>query len=781
MESQNQIKLVLSDADALTGISDILAQGEVRHRTDLARKLCDDHGFHDARGRAQLSGCLKALNELSASGHFELPAARSRPGVGTPRRLSAPVPLPTGLPDTAGAVQELRLVLVSNDQQRCLWNELMHEHPCGPGPLVGCQLRYLIGSAHGWLGGFGFSAAALNLRDRDAWIGWDNEARQAQLHRVLGMSRFLLRPQGCRNLASHVLGQVIKRVADDFEGRFGYRPCLLESFVDTAMFDGACYRAANFERVGATCGRGREDRRHERNKTIKDIYVYPLQSDFRQRLGVVSFRWSPLAVGEGLDSEHWATQEFGDAPLGDKRLSQRLVSSAALLATQPGRSFTAVAQSDVAAIKGHYRLIDRPETDADIVTMDAILAPHQERTCQRMANEAHVLCIADGTTLNYNGLSRCTGLGDVGSNQTGARSRGIQMHTTLAVNGDGIPLGIVDVRCRMPQEDAPENTPSTPLEQKRSYDWVAGLQSCVELSAQLPDTRITCVMDREGDFFELFDAHREQAGVDLLIRARHNRNTADGKLFDRLRAGKVRGTVQLEVKRQSARPKRSRQKARPARTRRIADLDLRYEQVEFAAPKKLKHKGSVKLWVVHAQETKPPAGVKPLQWCLLTSREITDASDAQQCLVDYALRWRIEEWHRVLKTGCRVEELAHQGVERLERAIAINLVIAWRLMVLVLLGREVPELPAEIMFSDIELLVLSAWARTVRAKPPSTLGAAAVLVARIGGYTNRNKDSPPGHEVMWYGYQFLSSMCQGYDLCLGTISATDEATALPER
>ena len=126
----------------------------------------------------------------------------------------------------------------------------------GPGPLVGCQLRYLIRSAHGWLGGFGFSAAALNLRDRDAWIGWDSATRQAQLHRVLGMSRFLLRPRDCHNLASQVLGQVLKRVADDFEHRFGYRPYLLESFVDTTRFDGTCYRAANFQRVGATQGRG---------------------------------------------------------------------------------------------------------------------------------------------------------------------------------------------------------------------------------------------------------------------------------------------------------------------------------------------------------------------------------------------------------------------------------------------------------------------------------------------------------------------------------------------
>ncbi len=577
------------------------------------------------------------------------------------------------------------------------------------------------------------------------------------------MSRFLLRPRGCHNLASHVLGRVLKRVADDFESRFDYRPYLLETFVDTSMFDGTCYRAANFLRVGKTQGRGRQDRGHDYRTTIKDIYVYPLVADFRQRLGVEAPHWSSLAVGDGLDSAHWATQEFGDAPLGDKRLSQRLVASAAHLATQPGRAFTAVSKSDVAAIKGYYRLIDRPDLDA--VTMASILTPHQVRTRQRMANEEQVLCIADGTTLDYTGLAECEGLGNTGSNQTGARSRGIQMHSTLAVNAEGVPLGIVDVRCRTAQEDAPKTTGATPIEEKKSFDWVAGLHSCMDLAAQLPDTRITCVMDREADFYELFDAHRANACVDLLIRANHNRSTTSGeKLFDRLRASKRQSTLRLEVKRQSARPKRSKQKARPARRRRVAQMALRYQQVEFAAPRDLKGKDPITLWVVHAQEQKSPAGVKPLEWCLLTSREISTVTDAERCLADYALRWRIEDWHRVLKTGCRVEDLAHQRVERLERAIAINLVIAWRIMVMTLLGRDVPELPAEILFSDVEIRVLGAWAHTVRAKPPMTLGEAMLLVARIGGYTNRNNDPPPGHELMWYGYQNLNLMCMGFEL-----------------
>ena len=107
-----------------------------------------------------------------------------------------------------------------------IWNEMMlREHPQGAGPLVGCQLRYLINSDHGWLGGFSFSAAALNLRDRDQWIGWDTDQHRAHLHRVLGMSRFLLRTSvHCHNLASTMLGMVLRQVGADFETQYGYAP-----------------------------------------------------------------------------------------------------------------------------------------------------------------------------------------------------------------------------------------------------------------------------------------------------------------------------------------------------------------------------------------------------------------------------------------------------------------------------------------------------------------------------------------------------------------------------
>lgn len=765
MEVQSQIKRRLSAAEALEQVRALVAGGEVGHRMGLAQAVCERFGFVDACGRAQVTGCLKALRELERSGAIVLPAARSCPAAGMPRRLEAPVPLPVGLPEQVQAVRGLELVLVASEAQRRTWNELMlREHPRGAGPLVGCQLRYLIVSEHGYLGGFGFSAAALALADRDAWIAWDAETRRAQLHRVVSLSRFLIRAPGCRNLASQVMGAVLRRLADDFEQGFGYRPYLVESFVDTAAFEGTCYRASNWIEVGCTRGRGRQDRAHAGAAGSKAIYVYPLVAEFRQRLGVVlPAPPGPLGLGEGLDSAHWAEQEFGGAPLGDARLSRRLVMSAQRQAEQPGRAFPGAAQGDRAATKGYYRLIDHPDVKA--VTMAAIIEPHRQSTLRRMQGEPRVLCVADGTDLDYTNLVNCEGLGSSTCNQTGAQARSLHLHSTLAINAQGIPLGLVDVRCRTPQDPAPAaSAKSTPIEEKKTFEWIQSLRACMALARQMPETRISCVMDREADFYELFGAWREDPCVDLLVRAQWNRQTAaPAPLFEQLRGAEKRGEISLTIKRQSARSKRSKQQAKAGRQARRATLTLHYECIDLQPPKHLKGLEPVKLWAVHGVENNPPEGVKPVEWFLLTSRQITCAADAQQCLADYALRWRIEDWHRVIKSGCQIEELTYDTMERLQRAIAIKLVIGWRIMVMTLLGREVPELPAQILFTDLEIEVMSAWAKANGVRAPTELGDAVRLVAKFGGYLAHTRD-PPGHQLMWYGYQYLYNLCIGYEL-----------------
>jgi hypothetical protein len=598
-----------------------------------------------------------------------------------------------------------------------IWNEMMiNDHPRGAGLLVGRQIRYLVQSEYGWLGGFAFSAAALHLHDRDEWIGWDLESRRANLHQVVNMSRFLIRSSvSCQNLASHLLGMAIRKLPQDFESRYGYGPLLLESFVDINNFTGTCYRAANWLWIGKTKGRGRQDRLMEKAETIKDIYVYPLVKDFRQRIGLAEGSGlGAIDITSSVDGQNWAEKEFGGAPLGDSRLSRRLVEIGTGKAEMPGFSYASVVGGDRAKTKAYYRLIESPDDSA--INMTNILLPHREQTIRRMKGQSVVLCIQDGSDLNFNNLSQCEGLGVIGNNQTGAKSKGLHLHSMIAITPDGLPLGVVKAECSAPKakdKDDNRRTREIPIEEKKTFCWIEGIRDCMQLKAQMPHTRLINVLDREADFFKLFDDQRYNCSkVDLLVRAQFNRSTTgEHKLFETARQSPIRAQVKVKVPRQSARPKKSKQKARPKRPARTAEVSVRYIQIGLNPPSYMKDKEPISVWVVNVHEDTPPAGTEALEWFLLSSFEIKTVDDALNCVKWYCLRWRIEDWHRVLKSGCRVEDMAHKTAERLKRATAINLVIAWRIMLMTLLGREAPALPAEVLFSDLEIEVLNAYAK----------------------------------------------------------------------
>jgi hypothetical protein len=371
-------------------------------------------------------------------------------------------------------------------------------------------------------------------------------------------------------------------------------------------------------------------------------------------------------------------------------------------------------------------MIEQPD-DAQ-VTMEAILAPHQRRTVQRMKAQATVLCIQDGTDLNYSRLVQCEGLGVIGTNQTGAQSGGLHLHSTLVVTTQGLPLGVLAAQCSAPQprakdaKDDGRSASAIPIEEKKTFAWIKGIRHSNELAAELPDTRQVLVMDREADFYELFNEQR-RSRVELLVRAKHDRATAQElRLFDSVRQSPEQSQLQISVPRQSSRAKKSKQKARVGRKQRTAHVELRWREVEFLPASKSPAKKTLKLRVVHVLEPSPPPDVEPVEWFLLTTCEITTMEQAQECLRWYCLRWRIEDWHRVLKSGCRIEALQHKTAERLKRAIAINLVIAWRIMLMTLLGRACPDLPAELLFSDAEIEVLQAYAK--KNESTSQLGSA---------------------------------------------------------
>lgn len=765
MDVQHQIKRVLSEPACVEKVRRWLAEGAEPHRTGLARRVCAEFGFRDPLGRPQISTCLKALRDLEGQGVLRLPPPMTRCGPARAAGLGRAVPAPVGVGGEVGQLRGLELVLVESIETRRIWTELMaREHPQGSGPLVGRSLRYLVGSQHGWLGGLGFAAAALKLADRDSWIGWDQSTRRAHLHRIVGLARFLIRPMvRCRNLASHVLSLAMRRLADDFSRLYGYAPWLVESFVEQARHDGACFRASNWVRVGSTRGRGRQDRHHQAEQGVKAIYLYELEPGWRAELGVGAapdLRARVLEPAEGLDCEHWAEQEFGGAPLGDRRRARRLVLSVRLQADDPMRAFTGVASSDWPAVKAYYRLIDQP-ADSE-VTPQNILAVHRQRTIERMRGQSTVLCIQDGTTLNFATRPQCTGLGIIAKNQTGATTLGLHQHSTLVVNPEGLPLGVLRAQWFEPTL---QKKPATRLEEKKTWRWIEGLKDLAGVAAELPRTCVVCVMDREADVWDLFEHQRRQAArVHLLVRAKHDRALGGGqRLFDWIRRRPVQATLSIAITRQSARPKASKRPARAARRARIAEMAVRYDSVRLRPPSG-QDAEALPVRIVHVKEQNPPRGAKPLEWLLLTTLPIESGEQAEKVVSWYALRWRIEDWHRVLKTGCRVEDLAHHTAERLKRAIAIRLVIAWRILLMTLLGRQLPNLPPEVLFSDLEIMVLSAWASSRRLPPPTNLAKAVELVARLGGYLARTRDPPPGPQLLWHGFIALTDMCIGYQL-----------------
>lgn len=773
MTTQNEVKRTLRERfEDVGGWVGELAE---KSRTALADEVCVRLGFLDARGRVQRGTCLKALRELEAEGLWRLPAPRRTAAPRSPRRLPEAVEPPRGVPPSVEQVEGLRLRLVAVEADYRLWNELVvREHPLGGRPLVGRQVRYLVDSEHGCLGALGFAASALRLGDRDRWIGWDDAMRRAHLDRVVCLSRFLVRPAvHCANLASKVLAMAGEALPTDFERLYGYRPWLLETFVEQEAHTGASHRAANWEKVGQTCGRGRQDRGGQGGEPLKDIYVRVLDPGFRGHMGLAEPRPpAPLAPGEGLESESWASNEFGTAELGDLRLTRRLVSIAQAKGATPGASFLETVKGHPAAIAGYYRFLDRPdETPMD---MDAILAPHRERTLRRMGALPEVLCVHDSTELNFSTLLACRGLGVIGKNQTATESRGLRLHSSFVVEPrDGLPLGLLGWRC-----DAPELKPERkgadprhiPIEEKDTYRWIESLRDCAALDGALTGTHVIHVMDREADFFDLFHHWSLDRQDDLVVRAKHNRKGTEGvKTLDAVARLAPMATLDVDVPRKSARQKKARQAAQPPRPKRRATLTLRWAPTQVGPPAHgLSHElAPVAAWLLHAREENPPGDAKPLEWFLLTTLPLLTLADAAKVLSYYAKRWRIEDWHRILKTCCRVEEPAHEDAECLKRLLAINMVVAWRLHLMTLLGREAPGLPAGTIFSDLEIRCMRLFARNYRLPPPADLGASVLLVAKLGGYIHRANDPPPGAEVLCRGFIRLSLMCDGLALAEG--------------
>lgn len=730
-----------------------LLQGQsVLSRCALAKELCRRLDLRDSKGDWRTATTLKALRDLEAQGFWTLPLA-TVPG---PRhwksmRLNQPVTAPTAVPKRVEDLQGLQLVEATTKQEIKIWNELMiREHPLKQCRLVGRQLRYWVASDHGCLGAVGFGSAALYLEGRDEWIGWDAAQRMAHLPRVLNMARFLIRPQvRCDNLASQVLSLCTRRVAQDFERRYGLHPWLLESFVDRSHYDGASYKAASWIGVGQTKGRGRNGQRKE-GKSLKDIYLYGLVDDLRGRIGVEPPVLEALEAASGLEAQGGANQEFGACELGAPRRTRRLVKIVRDQAAQPSGSYSQAAGGNRHKLKGYYRFLNNPRAELD---PESLLQTHRTQTIRRMKKEKTVLILQDTTELNFSTRPACQDLGQLGSNQTGAKSRGLDLHSCLAVGAlSGRPLGVLRLHGYAP-ESAQGKNPHRPIEQKESSRWLQAYQEAADVAQMIPETRVISVADREGDMFELFDYRRRLPGkkAELLVRAKWDRalEGTEAKLFEELAATPLAKRVSLPVPRQREHLAKPSTPGRPGLAARNAQVEIRFKEVTINPPQTplMKNKSPIKLWAIYLVEKNPPVGATAGRWMLLSSIPVVSVKQALKCVPWDCRRGRIEEWHRVMKSGCKILEHQNHSAEALQRAIAIDAVIAWRIMLLGLLGREIPELPSEILFDQCEGEVLELLAK----KKPS-LGEAMITIAKLGGFLNRKCDGHPGFESLWKGY-----------------------------
>jgi hypothetical protein len=251
----------------------------------LSRQVCLDLGWLNALGQPKEMSARVALLRMQKDGLIQLPAPLSQNGRGQRRfQLSWASDPREPVHQALQGLEPLVFQPVSGGKLSRLWNELIDRyHYLGYRPLSGAQMRYLVWSADGrLLAALGFGASAWQVQPRDHHIGWNDRQRRAGLHRIVNNARFLILPWvKCGGLASHILSGIIKPLRADWRLRYGYDPVLLETFVEVPRFTGTSYRAANWIRLGQTQGRGKLEKQHAQIGPLKDIWVYPLQRDFR--------------------------------------------------------------------------------------------------------------------------------------------------------------------------------------------------------------------------------------------------------------------------------------------------------------------------------------------------------------------------------------------------------------------------------------------------------------------------------------------------------------------
>ena len=475
----------------------------------------------------------------------------------------------------------------------------------------------------------------------------------------------------------------------------------------------------------------------------------------------------------------WAAEEFETVDFGDRRLDARLVKLCDTFLEAPESPINQACE-DWAETKAAYRFFQNQNVD-----VGEIMAAHRHKTAERAAAHGTILALQDTSYFVYTNHPKTKGLGKMslkkGKNVAEIYSRGLVMHTCLAVSTEGMPPGLLDQKV-FARKLRPENQRKSvvggqvqdalPVEEKQSYRWIEALGSSTAVPA---GTQVVTVCDRESDFYDFFKA-AEQIDAPVLVRASQNRTVnrtsryADKqvlKLWDHMALAPHAGSCTINI---SGREKTRHCKGRVART---ALMDVKFGAFTMNPPRNNPKHGTeplpdIRMYAVHVLEVQPPKGEEPAEWMLLTNRPATTLDEAYERVRRYSLRRRIEMYFKVLKSGFRVEACRLGTADRLARYLALTSIVAWRLFTVALIARTNPSMSCSAFLSEQEWTVLSIKV-TKNSEPPTeppTIADAVTWIARLGGYLARKGDGPPGTLALWRGWKRLADLTEGRKLAV---------------
>ena len=455
---------------------------------------------------------------------------------------------------------------------------------------------------------------------------------------------------------------------------------------------------------------------------------------------------------------------FSHAQLGDKRRTKRLVKLVDQMCLRPGGTLPQKFRSP-ADLQAFYRLMQK-----DDVTHEAILAAHRQATFDQIEDlETPVLILHDTTELEYTTHKSLDALGQIGSGQR----RGYITHNSLAVDPRtrdvlGLCNQVLHRRAKVSKSET--RAQRSRRKSRESRLWLQGTEP-------LPNRwQFVDVCDRGADTSEFLE-HEVASGRRFVIRSSYDRCIVLGHgTRDESESGKLRQyaqtlseagswTLQVTSKAEMRSPRRKGKKKLIVRKKRAANMAVAYAPVQITSSKGPKGYPPLKVWIVRVWETDPPKGQERLEWVLITNEPVRSFDDAYRVVGWYECRWIIEEYHKGMKTGCRIEGLQFTSEDRLQPAIALLSVVTLTLLQLRQASRR-PDAKTRkargvIGVSYIE--VLSMW-RHKKVKHDWTVHDFYYALARLGGHQNRKHDHPPGWQVIWEGWKELLPMVIGYDV-----------------